>query len=157
MINDKIIAKLAKTISAVDMEKLEDLSISQDSDGSYHLYNKYRITRNNEMYHVELHRVADKKVFNVLKNAVAWCSFDKRNNIQDSDRIVYLDNRLAGIEVEIQVHQKLAKHTKKTEEKLIYLAKLGEEKMERKQITDELAGYVNSSKIWQDKRFNKSA
>ena len=34
---------------------------------------------------------------------------------------------------------------------------MGEEKMERKQITDELAGYVNSSRIWQDKRFNKSA
>jgi hypothetical protein len=28
--------------------------------------------------------------------------------------------------------------------------------MERKRISDELAGYVNSSKIWQDKRFNKT-
>jgi hypothetical protein len=157
MINDKIIAKLAKTISAVDMEKLEDLSISQDSDGSYHLYNKYRITRNNEMYHVELHRIADKKVFNVLKNAVAWCSFDKRNNIQDSDRIVYLDNRLAGIEVEIQVHQKLVKHTKKTEEKLIYLAKLGEEKMERKMINEELSKYILNSRNWQERRLSSKS
>jgi hypothetical protein len=157
MINDKMIAKLAKTISAVDMEKLEDLSISQDSDGSYHLYNKYRITRNNEMYHVELHRIADKKVFNVLKNAVAWCSFDKRNNIQDSDRIVYLDNRLAGIEVEIQVHQKLVKHTKKTEEKLIYLAKLGEEKMERKMINEELSKYILNSRNWQERRLSSKS
>jgi hypothetical protein len=70
MINDKMIAKLAKTISAEDMEKLQDLSISQDSDGSYHLYNKYRITRTNEMYQVELHRVADKKTFNIFQKSI---------------------------------------------------------------------------------------
>ena len=157
MINDKMIAKLAKTIPVGDMEKLQDLSISQDNDGSYHLYNKYRITRSNEMYQVELHRVADKKTFNVLKNAVAWCSFDKRNNIQDSDRIVYLDNRLAGIEVEIQVHQKLAKHTKKTEEKLIYLAKLGEEKMERRMINEELSKYIHNSRNWQERRLSSKS
>jgi hypothetical protein len=63
---------------------------------------------------------------------------------------------LASVDSEIQIHQNLAKKAKNLEEKLIYLAKMGEEKMERKQITEELSGYVTSSKIWQNKRLNKS-
>ena len=53
------------------------------------------------------------------------------------------------------VHQRLVKKSKKLEEKLIYLAKLGEEKMEKKQIIDELDSYVTSSKIWQTNQLTK--
>ena len=103
-------------------------------------------------------RIAGNKSFNVLKNAVAWCTYDKRNNIYDTNRIYDLDNKLSSIDAAILVHQRLAKKAKKLEEKLIYLAKLGEEKMEKKQIVEELDRYVESSKIWQSKQFNmKSA
>jgi hypothetical protein len=157
MISDKLLHKLTKTISNTEMEKLSELSILQGPDGSYFLFNQYAIRKNNDCYIVEKDSIAGTKSFNVLKNAVSWCTFDKQNNIYQSNRILDLDTRLASVDSEILVHQKLVKKAKNLEEKLIYLAKLGEEKMERKQITEELAGYVNSSKIWQDKRFNKSA
>ena len=65
---------------------------------------------------------------------------------------------MSSIDAAIIVHQRLAKKSKKLEEKLIYLAKLGEEKLEKKQILEELDGYVETSKIWQTKQFNmKSA
>ena len=157
MISDKLLHKLTKTISESDMEKLSELSIMQGPDGSYFLFNRYTIKKHNGYYNVEIDRIAGTKSFNVLKNAVSWCTYDKRNSIYESNRILDLDNKLASVDSEIQVHQKLVKKAKNLEEKLIYLAKLGEEKMERKQITEELQGYVTSSKIWQDKRFNKSA
>jgi hypothetical protein len=157
MISDKLLHKFTKTISNQEMEKLSELAIMQGPDGSYFLFNKYSIKKNNDCYIVEKDTIAGTKTFNVLKNAVSWCTYEKQNLIYESNRILDLDNRLASVDSEIQVHQKLVKKAKNLEEKLIYLAKLGEEKMERKQIADELAGYVNSSRIWQDKRFNKSA
>jgi len=158
MISDKLLRKLTKSIPEAEMKKLSELSIVQGPDGSYFLFSKYSIRKNNGHYIVELDKIAGTKSFNVLKNAVAWCTFDKRNNIYESNRILELDNKLASVDAAILVHQKLAKKAKKLEEKLIFLAKLGEEKMERKQITEELDGYVNTTKIWQSKQFNaKSA
>ena len=157
MISDKLLRKLEKSVSQMDLNKLSELSIMQGPDGSYFLFNKYTITKIDGYYNVAIDRVADYKTFNVLKNAVSWCTFDKQNRIPESNRIYDLDNKLASVDSEIQVHQNLVKKAKKLEEKLIYLAKLGEEKMERKQISDELAGYVISSRNWQEKRFNKSA
>jgi hypothetical protein len=40
------------------------------------------------------------------------------------------------------------------DDKLIYLAKLGEEKMKKRQIYDELGRYIATSKSWQTNRFN---
>jgi hypothetical protein len=158
MISDKLLRKLTKTIPEAEMKRLSELSIIQGPDGSYFLFSKYAIRNNNGYYVVELDRIAGTKSFNVLKNAVAWCTYDKRNNIYESKRIHDLDNKLASIDAAILVHQRLAKKSKKLEEKLIYLAKLGEEKMEKKQILEELDGYVETSKIWQTKQFNmKSA
>jgi len=158
MISDKLLRKLTKTIPEAEMKKLSELSIIQGPDGSYFLFSKYSIKKNNGYYVVELDRIAGTKSFNVLKNAVAWCTYDKRNSIYESKRIYDLDNKLSSIDAAILVHQRLAKKAKKLEEKLIYLAKLGEEKMEKKQILEELDNYVASSKIWQNKQFNiKSA
>lgn len=158
MISDKLLRKLTKTIPESELKKLSELSIIQLSDGSYLLFSKYSIKKNDGCYIVEMDKIAGTKSFNILKNAVAWCTYDKKNNIYDTNRIYLLDNKLSSVDAAIQVHQKLAKKAKNLEEKLIYLAKLGEEKMEKKQILEELDRYVESSKIWQSKQFSmKSA
>lgn len=157
MISEKLLRKLEKTVFKMDFDKVSELSIMQGPDGSYFLFNKYTINKIDDYYVVTKDSVAGTKSFNILKNAVAWCTYDKQNIFYEANRILELDNKLASVDSEIQVHQNLAKRAKKLEEKLIYLAKMGEEKMERKQITEELAGYVTSSKIWQNKRLSKSA
>lgn len=157
MISEKLLRKLEKTVFKMDFDKVSELSIMQGPDGSYFLFNKYTINKIDDYYVVTKDSVAGTKSFNILKNAVAWCTYDKQNIFYEANRILELDNKLASVDSEIQVHQNLAKRAKKLEEKLIYLAKMGEEKMERKQITEELAGYVSSSKIWQNKRLSKSA
>lgn len=152
---EQIISKIEKTITPAEIERLADLSVLQNSDGSYSLYNKYIIKKINGKYLVTRPELAESNTyFYVLKHAVTWCTYDKRNRIMDSKRIQDLDNRLTSIESSIAIHQNLSKKTKDIDNKLIYLAKLGEEKIQRSIIAQELDRYVSESKYWQAKRFN---
>ncbi len=153
MMND-IFTKLKKVIHEDTINNLADLSVFKDQDGSYHLFDKYVIRRVNDEYEVTMYSVDTKKIFYTLKHAVAWCTYDKRNKIVDSNRIYDLDKIVAGLESTIQGHQKLIKSAKNMDDKLIYLAKLGEEKMKKRRIYDELGRYVAISKTWQNNRFN---
>jgi hypothetical protein len=153
----KILKKMSKIIRDSDIKAISDVLIERYDNGVYHLFEKYQIKKIKGVYVIDCLTHADELYFYALKNAVAWCTYDKRNRINDSERILHLDIKLSGIEAEIEVHQKLVKRTKKTEEKLIYLAKLGEEKMERKRINDELTGYVYNSRNWQENRFHSKS
>ena len=153
MMND-IFTKLKKVIPQEAINNLADLSIFRDQDGSYHLFDKYVIRRSNDEYEVTMYSVDTKKIFYTLKHAVAWCTYDKRNKIVDSNRIYELDKIVAGLESTIQGHQKLIKSAKNMDDKLIYLAKLGEEKMKKRQLYNELGHYIAISKTWQTNRFN---
>lgn len=153
MMND-IFTKLKKVIPADTIDNLADLSVFRDTDGSYHLFDKYIIRRLNDEYIVTVNSFDTTKTFYTLKHAVAWCTYDKRNKIVDSNRIYDLDKIVAGLESTIQGHQKLIKSAKNMDDKLIYLAKLGEEKMKKRQLYDELGHYIAISKTWQTNRFN---
>ena len=153
MMND-IFIKLKKVIPKETINNLADLSVFKDQDGSYHLFDKYIISRVKDEYQVTINSFDTNKTFYTLKHAVAWCTFDKRNRIVDSNRIYDLDKKVAGLESTIQGHQKLIKSAKNMDDKLIYLAKLGEEKMKKRQLYDELGRYIDISKSWQTSRFN---
>jgi hypothetical protein len=153
MMND-IFTKFKKVIPEETINNLVDLSVFRDTDGSYHLFDKYVIRRVKDEYIVSVNSFDTNKTFYTLKHAVAWCTYDKRNKIVDSNRIYDLDKKVAGLESIIQGHQKLIKSTKNMDDKLIYLAKLGEEKMKKRQLYDELGRYIATSKSWQNNRFN---
>jgi hypothetical protein len=153
MMND-IFTKLKKVIPEETINNLADLSVCRDQDGSYHLFDKYVIKRVNDEYQVTVKSFDTTKTFYTLKHAVAWCTYDKRNRIVDSERIYDLDKKVAGLESIIQGHQKLIKSAKNMDDKLIYLAKLGEEKMKKRQLYSELGRYIATSKSWQNNRFD---
>jgi hypothetical protein len=148
-----IFIKLKKVIPKETINNLADLSVFRDQDGSYHLFDKYIISRVKDEYQVTINSFDTNKTFYTLKHAVAWCTFDKRNRIVDSNRIYDLDKKVAGLESTIQGHQKLIKSAKNMDDKLIYLAKLGEEKMRKRQLYDELGRYIDTSKSCQTTRF----
>ena len=134
---------------------LEDVIIFQNNDGSYELFNMYHITKNeNNEYIVTMHTTFTTHNFNTLKHAVAWCTFDKRNMFSQANRILKLDNLLAGLEVDISLHTKIFKNAKDTDNRLIVLSKLSEDKLKKRRYTDELYTYINDSKKWQTKRFD---
>jgi hypothetical protein len=147
--------QLEKLMQTEFVGQLEDVIIFQNPDNSYELFNTYHINKNNnDEYIVKMHTTFTTHNFNTLKHAVAWCTFDKRNMLYQSNRILKLDNLLAGLEVDISLHTKMFKNAKNTEDRLIFLSKLSEDKLKKRQITDELYTYINDSKRWQTKRFN---
>ena len=148
--------QLEKLMKSDFMDELEDVIIFQNIDGSYELFNTYYINKTvkNE-YIVTMSTTFTTHLFNELKNAVAWCTYDKRNLLYQAQRIVLLDNLLAGLEVDISLHTKIFKNTKNSDDKLIFLAKLSEDKLKKKRIADELYNYINDSKRWQTNRFNR--
>jgi hypothetical protein len=149
---EKQLEKLMKTDF---VGQLEDVIIFQNTDSSYELFNTYHINKNdNNEYVVKMHTTFTSHNFNTLKHAVAWCTFDKRNLLYQSNRILKLDSLLAGLEVDISLHTKLFKKAKNADDRLIFLSKLSEDKLKKRQITDELYIYINDSKRWQTNRFN---
>ena len=155
MISEKIINKIQKKIPKEVLTDLQDIVIYQEQDGSYNLYNVYQIVKNEGLYTVISPSLRQPLTFNSLKNAVAWCAFDKQAKVYVSKRIVELDQRLVGLDADITLHQSLVSKTKNTDSKLVYLAKLVEEKLKRKQIKEELEGYIVESVSWQQRRFDK--
>jgi hypothetical protein len=148
--------QLEKLIKSDFIGELEDVIIFQNTDGSYELFNTYHISKNvrNE-YLVTMTTTFTTHQFNTLKHAVAWCTFEKRNLLYQANRILILDSLLAGLEVDITLHTKIFKNAKNSDDKLIFLAKLSEDKLKKRRFTDELYTYINDSKKWQINRFNR--
>lgn len=155
MINTKNINRITNAIPNKVMKELQDLSIISTSPGSYCLYNTYNIVKEGQCFTVTLQTSETEMTFNTLKSAATWCSYDKRNRFVDAKRISVLDFKLGSIDADITLHSQLLKRAKKEDDKLIYAAKLTEEKFKKRQITEELNGYINESVAWQTKRWNK--
>jgi len=150
--------KLQKMIPNSEMKSLQDLIIYQESDGSYQLFNRYVINKKSVSEYVVTTTFSDDpSMFNTLKNATAWCIFDKRDKFYEARRILELDNKLGGVDVDIMIHQKLFNKSKTDEDKLIYIAKLNEDRIKKQMIIDELDSYVSESKIWQERRFERKS
>ena len=150
----KIDRKLDNMISTSEFAKLRDVVIFQDTDGTYNLFNKYHIRKKDvNNITVSLNNGDDVNSFFSMKNAVCWCVLDKIGKYQLANRVIDLDMHLSSVEVHISIHSKLFKKAKKTEDKLIYLAKLNEDKFQKKSMSEELNKYIANSYTWQQKRF----
>lgn len=149
-----VFERLERMIPIKEMASLQDLVIFQDSDGSYQLFNKYTIFKTDLGYSVTT-IVSDKTLlFTSLKNATAWCIFDKRDKFYESRRIEELDSKLSSIDVDIQTHQRLYQNAKTSDEQLIYVAKLTEGRLRKSIMLEELTEYTTDSKNWQERRFD---
>ena len=133
-----------------------ELIIFQNEIGDYELFNSYNIHKTTDKeFIVSLKHTHTEIVFYTLKNAVTWCVYDKRNMLYEANRIIELDTRLDGIEVDISIHQNLFKKAKDEDNKLIFLSKLSDDRIKKRTYTEELNGYANESKRWQTNRFNR--
>ena len=150
----KIDRKLNNMIATSEFAKLQDVVIFQDTDGTYSLFNKYHINKKDvNNITVSLNNGDDVNSFSNMKTAVCWCVLDKIGKYQLANRVIDLDMYLSSVEVHISIHSKLFKKAKKTEDNLIYLAKLNEDKFQKKSMSEELNKYIVNSYAWQQKRF----
>lgn len=155
MIDQKTFEKIANAIPKRDLQTLQDISVFQDSDGTYSLFNKYTINKTNAGFDVTIDGSYTSHTFSILKNAVTWCTLDKRERISEANRILYLDIKLASLDTSIAIHNNLLKKSKTNDDKLIYIAKLTEEKVKKRSILHEIDGFIMESKRWQSQRFNR--
>lgn len=145
--------KFKKVISKQELDRLQDIAIFQNPNGTYEVFNSYLIDKKPEGAIVKLYNGDTINSFYNLKNAMCWCIFDKRGRYSSADRIVELDLKLSAIEVNMTMHQKLFKKSKDADTRLIYLAKLNEDKYKKRQMTDELNAYLAESNSWQQRSY----
>jgi len=155
MITDSIERTLLQIINSNDIKKLQSLLITEEA-GKYHLFNDYIIEKqSDDTVLVSVNRQSVSQVFSNIKNAVAWCIFNKRNKYYEAIRIVELDRRLVGLEMDIKIHKKLFLKSKEEEMKLLYFDKLNENKLKKAHLTEYLNSYILESTRWQRKRFEQ--
>jgi len=131
---------------------LLDAAIFKHDDITYELFNKYIIKKISE-YKFLVTTSYEQKSFSFLKNAVIWCTFKKRDKFYEMQRIEELDMLMNSIDVMIEQHTKLSISAPAYEDKLIYLAKLNEDKLKKQYMIKEIKNYVLDSKSWQLKKF----
>lgn len=151
--NNAAIVKIEKFFAKEFSSKYKDVLILQNEDGSYELFDKYLITKHDAGYLITSRYSSDGKIFSSLKNAVTWCIFDNKNKIHQTNRIEYLDKMLAGTDVNISVHKRLIDKTSDIEHKLIYVSKLSQEQVRKKEMLEELDDFIIQSKNWQTRKF----
>lgn len=152
--DDTLIA-IQKVIPNKDITALKDIIIFQTDDGTYNAYGKYIITRKNDgTYLVSVIGTYTEKNFYKLKNALAWCSLDKRLLIKNAKRLHQLDQMIFGMDTEIQIHNNLIKKTKNEDSALIYLSKLSQNKAKKRSYVHELQFFLNEYQKWQTMMFD---
>ena len=152
---DDTILKIQNLLPEKELESLQKILIYQETDGSYKAYGTYSITKNIDgIYTVSVKGTYTEKNFYKLKNALAWCSFDKRMMYRESNRLHQLDQLVFGVDTEIQIHSRLMKKAKNEESTLIYLSKLLQNKAKKRSFTNEITNYIGDYQRWQNKMFN---
>lgn len=135
---------------------LADAAIFQHDENTYELFNKF-IIKKVSTYRFLVITDSEEKAFSFLKNAVMWCTFKQRDKFYEMMRIEELDILLSGIDVMAEQHKRLLLNTKNSDDKLIYVAKLNEDKLKKQVITYELNQYILDAKQWQMKKFESTA
>lgn len=125
-----------------------ELSIIRNDDGSYELFDHYRVINDNKKYRVEIKHSFETKQFNTLKNAFIWIVFHKRKDYKELVRIEQLDQKIEGINFSIEYLHYMIKKTKNMENVLIYSAKLSQDQAVKKKLMLELNKMLDSARKW---------
>jgi hypothetical protein len=156
MAKKDFITTLKRVVKDKQLENLEKYLVI-NIDGGYELYGEYFIKQNHNRYTVSKTGTATAVDFNILRHAVAWASLDKRGSYTDANRMILLDQLLEGASVDLQIHQNMYRKASDVEKKLIYSAKIQEDKLKKTQVTAELNTYITNAKNWQYRQFKEAA
>lgn len=137
--------------------KIQDLFIVREYDGTYNLFGRYVVTPTNDgCYVVTLAEDDINLEFSTLRHAVTWCVFQKNNKYKEIKRIYELDGLIGSLNVSIEQQRRLMNKSNSSEDKYIHLAKLEEDKRKKRLALEEINGYAELSKYWQNKKFQEN-
>lgn len=150
----KDLTKVEKFLEKEFKSKITDVCIVQTKNGTFELFNEYFIDKKpNGIYTVRAALYFGDHEFTSVKNAFSWCIFHKQKRYNLTKRIEELDLLLSSIDTVMIQQRKLLKNAKGLENKLIFTAKLHENKVKKHTMQKELLKYINISKKWQIKKF----
>jgi hypothetical protein len=132
--------------------KINELFISRDNEGTYNLFGNYVISTVNGQYHLIKEAGTEPLIFYTLKHAVTWCVFDKANKYKEVKRVHELDNDLVSADALIANYNRLMS-TCTNSNKYIYKAKLIEQKLKKRKMLQEISDFTGLSKYMQTKKF----
>jgi hypothetical protein len=133
--------------------KIKDLLIVREDDGSYNLFGKYKVREENNGFTITVDNELITYSFSSLKTAVTWCVFDKNKKYKEVKRLVELDLALGSLDVTIAQHRRLLNKSSDSIDKQIFMAKLIEEKRKKQEYYREIQNYITTSKYMQNKKF----
>lgn len=155
MTDDQLFTALTRIVSHPELQRLQETSVIQNENGDYELFGKYTVSKEGTGYAITRLNDDAALVFGSLQNAVTWATLDKQVRVYDSNRVYDLDHKLSSLEIEAEIHFKRYKKSKDMDTKLLYLSKLQEDRIKKKQVSHELQSYVNTTREWQLKKFRK--
>lgn len=154
--NDKLLSSLEAIIPKKEVNNLKEIVIIQNDNNSYVVYDKYVVEKNKKgSYKASKLGTFTENNFYKLKNAVAWCSFDKRKLYKSASRLIELDRMIWAMDTEIELHLEHLKNSVDTNSKLIYISKLTENRYKRKQYSNELLSFISDFDRYQTSLFNE--
>lgn len=145
---------LQKLFTSENINSLREYIVIQDNDG-YELFSEFRIRKINNYYFVTKDKTDLSEQFFTLKNAVIWTTLYKQTKIIDANRVKVLDKMLEGATFEVELNQVLVKKARTDDSKLVYLTKLTEARLKKKETNKELQVYGNTVRNWQYRKFNQ--
>lgn len=152
----KVYQALESLVTSSVYEKVKDTVITREGD-SYKLFESYLIQKQDVEFLIEKVNFHEKLLLSSLKNSVTWVVLDRMNDIMGAKQLVELDQRLTGLEINIKIYEKLLKKTKDINNKMLFQAKLTEEKRKKTRVVQDLGVLSEKSKKWQIRQFEKSS
>ena len=128
-------------------------AIWQNIDGSYEVFGKYQIVKENTRYRVFC-AATDVGVFNSTKTALSWCIADKTHNYSLATELLLVDNKLGYLTDDINTRANLADRSTKPEFRESIGTKLETKIIHKKALENQLTKCVNLAKYWQQRGFN---
>ena len=146
--------KLNRIISPQEKHELETISIFEVGRNCYSVFGKYFINKKQKST-VEVTLLNGDLVhsFFSMRNAICWCINDLRGKYATASTVIQLDRNISNEEAQMAIHKKLFQKAKTTDDKLIFLAKLNEEKLKRTKMNGQLESYIIESNNWQQQKF----
>lgn len=134
---------------------LKEVLITRDQQGRHSLFGKYTVLPTKRgLYKVFSSDIALE--FETIRNAVAWCTLHHAKKYREANRIEALDMKLSSIDTDLAVHRHMLRRRAGDDSKWIYVIKIQEDTYKKRQILNEIKSYINSSKILQTSKFNKT-
>lgn len=150
--NHKVDKFIKKQITK-NPETLDVMLLPVDSD-KYILFGKYIISKVDNYYSVKNDSI--EKTFNTLKTAITWCVFKEKNKTVECRKIEELDFKLSSLEIDLTQKRKILNNMTDENFKTVYIIKIEEDNIKKSFLLKQLNRFINISKDWQSKSFDKA-